>query len=489
MTLRIAIIGSGVSGLAALWSLKETEHEVHLYESQDYFGGHSQTVEWKNIHGEGTTNVDIAFTLFNRLTYPNFTAFISHLRLPFNPLRVTFGLSRNNGNFQWSSTSVSSMFTQRRNIFSPKMWRMLFDIFRFNAFALGVLSPSYPAKEESVSTYLSRNRYSQSFQKDYLVPLVSSLWVHDPDETLNSIPVIMLVRYLYNHCLLNSFGKPLEWLVIEGGAKRYVDTVLAGVPSQRLHKSTPVQNVHSEGEKLVLRLENGKVEYFDRVIMATHAPDALNILGKAASFSEAIILSRFRTSSSTVVLHSDISKFMPRNRKAWAAWNYHDFTPSSKTSCEARVSLTANLNSLPNQDSSLTGPILTTLNPCRLPDASLIQRMFYYRHPIFDNAARSAQDELSKIQGDRGIWFAGAWMGYGFHEDGFRTGVEAARGVWPGIRLPFEVVDWKTSGGKEEADMRRWDRRILRFWISVVQRMILFWILAFGVVVGRRDSG
>jgi len=183
---------------------------------------------------------------------------------------------------------------------------MLFDILRFNLFAVEVLSPLYAATDESVNTYLTRNWYSQSFQNDYLVPLVSSLWVHDPDETLNSIPVIMLVRYLYNHCILNSFGKPLEWLVVEGGAKRYVDIVLAGVPRDRLHRSTPVQNITSEGEKLELRLKNDTVEYFDHVIMATHAPDALNILGKDATFPEIEVLSRFRTSSSTVVLHSDI---------------------------------------------------------------------------------------------------------------------------------------------------------------------------------------
>ncbi len=192
------------------------------------------------------------------------------------------------------------------------MWRMLFDIFRFNHFAVEVLSQSYPVKEESVSTYLTRNRYSLSFQNDYLIPLVSSLWVHDPDETLNSIPVIMLVRYLYNHCILNSFGKSLEWLVVEGGANRYVDAVLAGVPCERLHKSTPVQNIRlEEGGKHELRLENGSVEYFDRVIVATHAPDALNILGTDATFSETNILSRFRTSSSTVVLHSDIKVGLP----------------------------------------------------------------------------------------------------------------------------------------------------------------------------------
>lgn len=199
------------------------------------------------------------------------------------------------------------MFAQRRNIVSPTMWRMLFDVLRFNLSATEVLSPTYPSPDESVSTYLSRNRYSRSFQNDYLVPLVSSLWVHDPDETLNSIPVIMLVRYLYNHRILNTLGKTLEWLVVEGGAKHYVDAILEGVPKERLHKSTPVKNVSSavEGEKLRLELENGTVEYFDHIIMATHAPDSLNLLGKSATEEESEVLKRFRTSSSTVILHSD----------------------------------------------------------------------------------------------------------------------------------------------------------------------------------------
>ena len=182
---------------------------------------------------------------------------------------------------------------------------MLFDIFRFNLFAVEVLTPTYANKDEPVGAYLARNHYSESFQRDYLIPLVSSVWVHDPDETLHSIPVIMLVRYLYNHCIMNSF-RHLKWLVVEGGAKNYVDAILADIPSSRLHKSTPIRNIRQEGGKLALKLGDDKVEYFDRVIMATHAPEAFSILGKDATNSESKVLSRFRTSGSTVILHSDL---------------------------------------------------------------------------------------------------------------------------------------------------------------------------------------
>lgn len=185
---------------------------------------------------------------------------------------------------------------------------MLFDILRFNHSASSVLSPFYPYPSESIAQYVARYQYSLAFQNDYLIPLMSSLWAHDPEETLNSVPMIMLVKYLHNHCILKSFGKSLEWLTLAGGAQQYVDRILADIPLERLHKSTPVKNISSsEGGKLALRLKNGKVEFFDGVILATHAPDALEILGQDATPLERAVLGKFRTSSSTVVLHSDIS--------------------------------------------------------------------------------------------------------------------------------------------------------------------------------------
>jgi len=185
---------------------------------------------------------------------------------------------------------------------------MLWDILRFNHSAALVLSPTYLYPDDTISDYLTRNNYSLAFQNDYLIPLVSSLWVHDPNETFNCIPMIMLVKYLHNHCILNSLGKNLEWLVIARGAGRYVGAILAGIPPERLHKSTPVKNITSmEGGKVALTSESGKVEYFDRVIVATHAPQALTILGASATSLERSILGNFRTSSSIVILHSDLS--------------------------------------------------------------------------------------------------------------------------------------------------------------------------------------
>jgi len=183
---------------------------------------------------------------------------------------------------------------------------------------------------------------------------------------------------------------------------------------------------------------------------------------------------------------------MPRNRKAWSAYNYHDFTPSASSSKsktpqqQPRDSLTAYLNDLPGQDPMLTGPILTTLNPSHLPRSGTIQGIFGYEHPILDHAAQVAQIEMRKIQGSRNIWYAGAWLGYGFHEDGFRTGVEAARGVEPGLKLPFQIVDWKDDGG-----MKPWEKNGLRFWIlglliEVIQRVILGWAWILRVGLGYR---
>lgn len=241
----------------------------------------------------------------------NFAAFLSHLNIPVSPARVTFGLSRDNGKFEWSSTSLSTFFVQRSNLFSLDMWRMLFDIWRFNIYATDILDPEYSRKDESVGSYLQRNQYSASFQNDYLIPLVSSLWIHDPQETLNSIPIIMIVRYLWNHQLLQIFQSSLQWLLVDGGAKQYVEAILEDIPQDRLHRSTCAKAVRSEGIQLTLELEDGSIQYFDRVIIATRATDALQILGQFATNEEINVLKQFKTSSNSVFLHSDTSVSPP----------------------------------------------------------------------------------------------------------------------------------------------------------------------------------
>ncbi|KAJ9256635.1 hypothetical protein DTO212C5_8999 [Paecilomyces variotii] len=517
MPLRVAIVGSGVSGLAALWTLQQQqkqqhdeddiEMEIHLYEADDRVGGHTLTVPWRNLSkAGGVTMVDIAFTLYNKLTYPNFTSFLSHLNIASLPMRITFGLSRDNGQFEWSSTSLSTFFAQRRNLLSPGVWRMLFDIWRFNLFATDILhhnnnsnslnqnqnlkSQQKEEDEESVGSYLERNNYSSTFRDNYLIPLASSIWVNDPNQTLNSIPILMLVAYFKNHLLLNSsFGDDgVQWLVIKDGAKQYVDRILEGLPVGNLHVSTPIVKVESncrvEGREssLLLHTADGSIERFDRVIVATAGDEALRILGDGATDDERRILGCFRTSPSRVFLHSDTS-FMPRNRKAWSAWNYHDFSTSVPSG--PHVSLTANLNDLPGQDISITGPILTTLNPCRVPDPSSIQGTFYFRHPVYDSASMQAQNELHQIQGRRGIWFAGAWMREGFHEQGFTAGVKAAMDICPEVKLPFSIVDCPSPEEERmklsmEGHRLPWLMRLLRLSTHAVQYSIVF-----GLLIGR----
>ncbi|KAJ9365971.1 hypothetical protein DTO280E4_267 [Paecilomyces variotii] len=521
MPLRVAIVGSGVSGLAALWTLQqqqkqkqqhdeEDEIETHLYEADDRVGGHTLTVPWRNLSkAGGVTMVDIAFTLYNKLTYPNFTSLLSHLNIASLPMRITFGLSRDNGQFEWSSTSLSTFFAQRRNLLSPSVWRMLFDIWRFNLFATDILhhnnnkynplnqnhnqnlkSQQKEEEEESVGSYLKRNNYSSTFRDNYLIPLASSIWVNDPNQTLNSIPILMLVAYFKNHLLLNSsFGDDgVQWLVIKDGAKQYVDRILEGLPVGNLHVSTPIVKVESDcrvegrGASLLLHTADGSIERFDRVIVATAGDEALRILGDGATDDERRILGCFRTSPSRVFLHSDTS-FMPRNRKAWSAWNYHDFSTSVPSG--PHVSLTANLNDLPGQDISITGPILTTLNPCRVPDPSSIQGTFYFRHPVYDSASMQAQNELHQIQGRRGIWFAGAWMREGFHEQGFTAGVKAAMDIWPEVKLPFPIVDCPSPEEERMKLSMEGHRlpglmRLLRLSTHAVQYSIVF-----GLLIGR----
>ncbi|KAL1851123.1 hypothetical protein Plec18170_006447 [Paecilomyces lecythidis] len=518
MPLRVAIVGSGVSGLAALWTLQQQQRqhnedkiEVHLYEADERVGGHTLTVPWRNLSkAGGITMVDIAFTLFNKLTYPNFTSFLNHLNIPALPMRITFGLSRDNGQFEWSSTSLSTLFAQRRNLLSPSVWRMLFDIWRFNLFATDILlsndkqsdknDTKTKQEEESVGAYLDRNNYSSAFRDNYLIPLASSIWVNNPDQTLNSIPILMLVSYFKNHLLLNSSFSDkggVQWLVIKDGAQQYVDRILEGLPRENLHLSTPIIKIESESpisgkdSPLLLHTADGSIERFDRVVVATAGDEALRILGDRATFDERRILGCFKTSPSKVFLHSDTS-FMPRNRKAWAAWNYHDFSTSGPSG--PLVSLTANLNDLPGQDISITGPILTTLNPPRAPDPWSIQGTFYFRHPVYDSASMQAQNELHHIQGRRNIWFAGAWMREGFHEHGFTTGVKAAMDICPEVKLPFPITDCLIP----EEEMRRsrnegynlsWLMRLLRFGTDSIQSSIIlalsiqrFMVLLFGVL-------
>jgi len=456
---KVAVVGSGSAGIAALWALNRTYHDVYLYEAADRLGGHTNTVEWKS--GKYSTQVDTGFIVLNTATYPNFINFLKKVGVETEPTEMTFGVSRDQGLFEWAGTNLGAIFAQRRNWLSPKMWRMIFDIVRFNQFALDLLmEEDEPAhnqsgmanhvdQAETIGEYLQREGYSDAFRDDYLIPMTAAVWSTSPDKCSLEFPAVTLVRFLWNHHLLSTIAARPQWLTLKDGAKSYIDAVMKGFPPNHLFLNTPVQHVdNGKDGRPRLHLENAKVETFDHVILATHGDQALSIIDTDATLEERSILSCFQTSKNEVALHSDLS-LMPQRRKAWSSWNY--LTLSSPTEGKAnidKVSLTYNMNILQHIPHNPFGDVLVTLNPLHKPRRDLTRAWYYYNHPLYTPSAVRAQKLLPKIQNKRGISYAGAWTKYGFHEDGFSSGLHVAQ-EHLGAKLPFEFKDSTYSRGKK----------------------------------------
>ncbi|KAF4987133.1 hypothetical protein FDECE_15577 [Fusarium decemcellulare] len=445
---KVAIVGSGCSGLAALWALKETNPDVYLFEADGRLGGHSNTVRWEA--GQSSTEVDTGFIVLNTATYPNFIKFLNILRVPTVPTDMALGVSRDHGQFEWGGKSLTSLFCQTSNMFSLRMWRMLFDIVRFNQFALDVLMTpddgSTIDPDETIGEYLGHHGYSHAFRDGYLIPITAAVWSTSPGKCITEFPVLTLIRFLWNHHNLSTISSRPEWLTLKEKSKSYIDAVMADFPSDHVFLDCPVKRVENDAnDDLVLYLENGQTETFDHVILATHGDQALSILGPSATEEERSILGCFKTSHNEVVLHSDLTH-MPRRREAWCSWNYMTRSPHSDAYTDT-VSLTYYMNTLQHISSDKFGHILATLNPLHQPDPSLTQGRYLYSHPLYTSDAIQAQKRLGKIQNKRGISYAGAWTNYGFHEDGFSSGLKAARDHL-GARLPFDFVDSTFSRGK-----------------------------------------
>lgn len=309
---RIAIVGSGVSGLAALWTLRNTGYDIHVFEKEDRLGGHTNTATWTSPHDKSqTTPVDTGFIVLNTATYPNFIAFLQELGVKTIPSQMTFGVSRDGGAFEWSGTSAGALFAQRGNALSPSFWRMIFDIVRFNIFALDLLSsPAAPSDELTIGEYLEREGYSDAFRDDYLIPMTACVWSTGPDKCALEFPALTLVRFMWNHHLLSTIAERPPWLTIERGSQRYIDAVVKECESAKLELGTSVDSLKRVGERVELTLGgkgSGRTEVFDEVVLACHGDQARWIMGGAALHDEKEILEAFETSPNTAYLHSDLS--------------------------------------------------------------------------------------------------------------------------------------------------------------------------------------
>ncbi|KAK2735453.1 amine oxidase [Colletotrichum kahawae] len=445
---KVAVVGSGCAGIAALWALNRSYHDVYMYEASSRLGGHTNTVTWKN--GKYETRVDTGFIVLNTATYPNFINFLKRVKVDTVPTEMTFGVTRDHGLFEWAGTSLDALFSQRKNIFSLRMWRMIFDIIRFNQFALDLLMAddehdaaamngySKGAKrEETIGEYLDREGYSDAFRDDYLIPMTAAVWSTSPDKCTLDFPAVTLVRFMP------------QWLTLKKCGKSYIDAVMHGFPSNHLFLNTQVTQVTSEEDGRVrVHTHNGKSDVYDHVILATHGDQALRIIEASATPEEKEILSAFKTSENSVVLHSDLSH-MPASEKAWSSWNYLTLSsPSTGKQNIDQVSLTYNMNILQHIPRETFGDVLVTMNPLHQPDPDTIQGSFTYRHPLYTPEAVRAQKLLPRIQNKRGISYAGAWTKYGFHEDGFSSGLHIAQDHLY-AKLPFQFVDSTYSRGRK----------------------------------------
>ena len=418
---RIAVVGAGISGLACAWLLAR-HYEVSLFEAGDYLGGHTNTVE-VSLEGQRYP-VDTGFLVFNEKTYPNLIALFALLGVESVETEMSFAVSLENPDLEWAGSNLATIFGQKRNLLRPAFWSMLSDILRFNRESTAWLL-SHPGDERCLHDFLEAGGYSRAFSDWYLLPMAAAIWSCPTGQMLD-MPLATFIRFCQNHGLLQVFDRPM-WRTVKGGGREYVRKLAADLNDIRL--ACPVSAVTRASEGLRVTHAGGS-EVFDQVVMACHSDQSQAILGLTASDGQRDILSAIRYQPNRALLHTDAA-LLPRDPKLWSAWNYF---AGQGAPGDQPVGVSYLINKL--QPLPFKTPVVVTLNPAREPDPSQVIAEFDYAHPIFDAAAIAAQQRLPSVQGEGGIWLAGAWGRYGFHEDGLRSALEVAKGL--GVSVPWQ---------------------------------------------------
>lgn len=418
---RVAIIGSGISGLSVAHGL-QGQAQVTLFESGAYFGGHTHTVD-VTLDGH-THGVDTGFLVLNERTYPRLLDLFARLGVEIAPSDMSFSVQVPDIGLEWSGSDLASVFAQRRNLLRPSFWRMLRDILRFNKLTTAIADGGQEAQMvEPIGDFLARHRFSDEFRDWYLLPMIGCIWSCPTDQMLR-FPVATLIRFCHNHGLIQVANRP-QWFTVRGGARNYVEKIVARVPDARLN--SPVRSVRrmppgSGSAGVWVDTDRGS-ERFDEVVFACHTDQALAILSDASE-AERGVLGAIRYQPNRAVLHTDRS-VLPQRERAWASWNYERAADGDRE--QTRVCLHYLLNRL--QPLPFTTPVLVSLNPVTEPRADSVVGEYEYDHPIFDLAAIAAQKRVPELQGVTHTWFCGAWTRYGFHEDGLMSGEAVVRGL------------------------------------------------------------
>lgn len=411
--MRIAIIGSGISGLTAAHHLHR-RHDVTVFEADDRIGGHAHT---RSISlDDGDVAVDTGFIVYNQRNYPTFTRLLTELRVPTQPSDMSLAVTDERTGLEWG-TNVRRLFVQRRNLVDPRFLGMIGEILRWNRLGQRVLAGTVDVDELApVGDVLAARGFSRRFVEGYLVPLAAAIWSADPT-TVDRFPIATLCRFLDNHGMLSLGDRP-AWRTITGGSQRYVAALVAPFAHQ-VRTATPVRSIVRTAEGVEVRAgDDPAPERFDRVVLATHSDQALRLLDDAEPVEKEVV-GAVRYQPNVATLHTD-RRMLPRHEQAWASWNVQ-----VRPGPQRRVTMTYHMNRL--QSLATRHQVCVTLNRHEDIDPATVHDRIEYHHPVFDADAVAAQRRRQELQGRGGVYWAGAWWGYGFHEDGARSGVEVAR--------------------------------------------------------------
>ncbi|WP_433771402.1 NAD(P)/FAD-dependent oxidoreductase [Pseudomonas putida] len=408
--MKIAIIGSGISGLTCAHLLNR-QHEVTVFEASDWIGGHSHTVDVE-VEGERFA-IDTGFIVFNDWTYPNFIRLLDQLGVASQPTEMSFSVQDPGTGTEYNGNNLNSLFAQRRNLLSPWFWGMLRDILRFNREVLRDLQEQRIDADTTLGTYLRQNGYGQRFIEHYIVPMGSAIWTMSLGD-MQGFPLQFFVRFCKNHGLLSVTHRP-QWRVVRGGSRSYVAALSDGF-AERIRLNCPVHRVVRDIAGVNLHSSAG-IECFDSVVFACHSDQALRLLA-TPSQAERQILSALRFAENDVVLHYDI-RLLPSRRLAWASWNYR-----LGGSARQPAAVTYNMNILQGLQSDTT--FCVSLNQTADIDPSKILERFRYDHPQYSQAGLVAQARWPELQGAQNSYYCGAYWGNGFHEDGVVSALRVA---------------------------------------------------------------
>lgn len=416
--MKIAIIGTGISGLGAAWLLNKS-YDITMYEQNNYIGGHANTIDI--IYNNKNISVDTGFIVYNEVNYPNLVSIFKKLDVKTIKSNMSFGVTINNGEIEYSGANITSIFAQKSNLLKIQFWQMLYGILKFNSAALNFIDDG---QNLTLGQYLAQQKLSESFKFHYLLPMASAIWSSDIEDILN-YPVKTFIKFFENHGLLRITNQ-LQWYSVQNGSKEYIKKFTKDF-ADRIVLNCKIKKIIRSANNVKIVDSNGIENTFDHVVIASHADQAIEMLDKPSNLEQEL-LSKFKYQNNLAILHKDL-KVMPKRLNAWASWVYKMKINKDKTSS----SITYWMNLLQSIDKNF--PLFVTLNPIDHIAQKNIFATINYRHPIFDQEAIEAQENLNKIQGINRTWFCGSYHKYGFHEDGLSSGLRVANML--GLKTPW----------------------------------------------------